>query len=107
MCGSLSQRYTVGDVVLYQDCVYQTKVQACDRTFTAEISSRVQEKASLVKSLTSDRIISSSAEKRHLGETSGADVVDMEGFAALEFFNASGVKVAMLSVMIVTTISLT
>ncbi|MEH2313187.1 MAG: phosphorylase [Nostoc sp.] len=99
ICGSLSDRYTVGDIVLYQDCVYSGKRQECDRTFTAQLHSQISEKVSLVKSLTSDRMICSPSEKRHLGETLAADVVDMEGFTALEFFNTVGVDVAMLRVV--------
>ncbi|MEH2379440.1 MAG: phosphorylase [Nostoc sp.] len=108
ICGSLSDRHTVGDIVLYQDCVYQGKQQECDRTFTAKLYSALSTPHSplptphsplLVKSLTSDRLIWSAAEKRRLGETLAADVVDMEGFTALEFFNASGVDVAILRVV--------
>ncbi len=102
ICGSLSDRHTVGDIVLYQDCIYQGKLQECDRTFTAQLHSALSTQHSalnLVKSLTSDRVIWSAAEKRHLGETLAADVVDMEGFTALEFFNAAGVDVAILRVV--------
>ncbi|MEH1844657.1 MAG: phosphorylase [Nostoc sp.] len=99
ICGSLSDHHTVGDIVLYQDCVYQRKQQECDRTFTAQLHSYLSEKVSLVKALTSDRVIWSAAEKRRLGETLAADVVDMEGFTALEFFNAAGVAVAILRVV--------
>ncbi|MBN3922734.1 phosphorylase [Nostoc sp. NMS4] len=99
ICGSLSDRYTVGDIVLYQDCIYQGKLQECDRTFTAQLHSSISQKASLVKSVTSDRVISSAAEKRRLGKTLAADVVDMEGFTALEFFNPAGVSVAMLRIV--------
>lgn len=99
ICGSLSDRYKVGDIVLYQDCIYQGKQQECDRTFTAQLHSSISEKVSLVKSMTSDRLIWSAAEKRRLGETFAADVVDMEGFTALEFFNAAGVDVAILRVV--------
>ncbi|MBN3898150.1 MAG: phosphorylase [Nostoc sp. NOS(2021)] len=99
ICGSLSDRYKVGDIVLYQDCVYQGKQQECDRTFTAQLHSSISEKVSLVKSMTSDRVIWSAAEKRRLGETLAADVVDMEGFTALEFFNAAGITVAILRVV--------
>ncbi|MEH2433542.1 MAG: phosphorylase [Nostoc sp.] len=108
ICGSLSDRYTVGDIVLYEDCVYQGKRLECDRTFTAQLHSalstdvinRVSSPSppNLVKSLTSDRLIWSAVEKRRLGEMA-ADVVDMEGFTALEFFNAAGVTVAMLRVV--------
>ncbi|MEH2172670.1 5'-methylthioadenosine/S-adenosylhomocysteine nucleosidase family protein [Nostoc sp.] len=102
ICGSLSDRYTVGDIVLYQDCIYQEKQQECDRTFTAQLHSALSTQHSalnLVNSLTSDRVIWSAAEKRHLGKTLAADVVDMEGFTALEFFNAAEVSVAMLRIV--------
>ncbi|MEA5628126.1 phosphorylase [Nostoc sp. UHCC 0251] len=99
ICGSLSDRYTVGDIVLYQDCLYQGKRLECDRPFTAQLHSLTSEKVSLVKSLTSDRVIWSATEKRHLGESLAVDVVDMEGFTALEFFNAAGVAVAMLRIV--------
>ncbi|MBD2530308.1 phosphorylase [Nostoc flagelliforme FACHB-838] len=99
ICGSLSDRYTVGDIVLYQDCIYQGKQQECDRTFTTQLHFLESQKVSLVKCLTSDRVIWSAVEKRHLGKTLAADVVDMEGFTALEFFNAAGVAVAMLRVV--------
>ncbi|RCJ24749.1 phosphorylase [Nostoc minutum NIES-26] len=99
LCGSLSKRYAIGDIVLYQDCNYQGNSQECDRTFTAQLHFLTQEKVSLVKSMTSDRIIYSAAEKQHLGETLAADVVDMEGFAVLNFFNDMGIAVAMLRVV--------
>ncbi|WP_373528915.1 phosphorylase [Nostoc sp.] len=102
LCGSLSDRYTVGDIVLYEDCVYQGKRQECDRTFTAQLHSALSTPHSplnLVKALTSDRVIWSAVEKRRFGETLAADVVDMEGFTALEFFNPPGVAVAMLRVV--------
>ena len=99
LCGSLRDRILVGDIVLYSECVYQTKVQQCDRSFTAELYAHLQEKVSLVKALTSDRVVCSAKEKLHLSEISSSDVVDMEGFAALEFFQQAGVEVAMLRVV--------
>ena len=97
LCGALQANYRIGDIVLYQDCLYQDHLKECDRTLLAEISSLLGDRVSLVKGLTSDRLIWSAAEKRHLGETSTADVVDMEGFAALEFFNTT--KLAILRVV--------
>ncbi|MCW5314920.1 phosphorylase [Nostoc sp. KVJ3] len=99
ICGSLSDRHTVGDIVLYEDCLFSGKRQECDRTFTTQLHSLLAQKAYLVKSMTSDRVIWSAVEKRHLGETLAADVVDMEGFTALEFFNEVEVAVAMLRVV--------
>ncbi|MBU7585258.1 MAG: phosphorylase [Nostoc sp. TH1S01] len=98
LCGSLSQNYAVGDVVLYQSCTYQGQVQECDRTFMTQLSS-LPPKVSLVKGLTSDRVIWSATEKSCLGKTSNCDVVDMESFAALKFFQPMGVEVAVLRVV--------
>jgi nucleoside phosphorylase len=99
LCGSLRDRFQVGDVVLYDECVYETKVQQCSQSFTAELYTHLQDKVSLVKGLTSDSVVCSAKEKLHLGEISKADVVDMEGFATLEFFQQAGVEVAMLRVV--------
>ncbi len=103
LCGSLIPRYQVGDMVLYQDCIYQSadtsSVLLCDTNLTELLYFRLQEKISIVKALTSDRVIYSAAEKRHLGQILGADVVDMEGFAALDLLSQAGVAVAMLRVV--------
>ncbi len=99
LCGSLTPRYTVGDILLYQDCIYQAKLLSCDRTLTAQLASRLQTEASLVTALSCDRVICHATEKHHLAQISGADVVDMEGFGILEFFRQSGVAVAMLRVV--------
>jgi hypothetical protein len=102
LCGSLTPRYHVGDVVLYESCIYHQKLQECDRSFTTELHSKIKTQhpgVFLAKSLTSDRVICSATEKRYLGETLTVDVVDMEGFAALEFFNSIGAAVAMLRVV--------
>ncbi|MBK1986363.1 phosphorylase [Sphaerospermopsis aphanizomenoides BCCUSP55] len=98
LCGSLNQRYRVGDIVLYQDCVYHSHRHNCDSNLTTDIYHHIGEQVSLVKGLTSDRIISLAKEKRNFHEQSGADVVDMEGFTALEFFQ-HGVSIAMLRVV--------
>jgi nucleoside phosphorylase len=52
-----------------------------------------------VKGLTSDRVISLAAEKQNLHQKFGVDVVDMEGFALLEFFQNLNVSIAMLRVV--------
>lgn len=99
LCGSLRDRFQVGDIVLYSECVYQTQLLQCDRSFTAQLYAHLQDKVSLVKGMSCDRVVCSAKEKLHLSEISGADVVDMEGFAALEFFQQAGVEVAMLRVV--------
>ena len=102
LCGSLTPRYKVGDIVLYQSCVYQSKdstplLQPCDPKLTAWLHDELKERAFLVKALTSDRLIYSTTEKHHLGQLYDAEVVDMEGFATLEVL--TGVAVAMLRVI--------
>lgn len=98
LCGSLLHRYKVGDIVLYSECVYQDQIQKCDRSFTQELYSHLVG-VSLVKGLTSDRVICEASEKRQLSETSQASVVDMEGFAAYSFFNQANIPVATLRVV--------
>lgn len=104
LCGSMNPQYEIGATVLYQDCVYplkesEPKIQSCDRPLTELLYSLLPEKVSLVKALTSDRLIHTATEKRHLAQTYGADVVDMEGEAALEVLSRAGVAVAMLRVV--------
>lgn len=104
LCGSLNPRLCVGEVVLYQDCVYETETAtpstyACDRSLTIQLQQRLQTKASLVRCLTSERLIWSQQEKHNLGQVYQADVVDMEGFAALEVLTQAGMTVTMLRVI--------
>jgi hypothetical protein len=100
LCGSLTPKYKIGDTVVFQDCIYQkdgniVSHQKCDD----DLTNHLEKYAVRVKGITCDRIISSASEKLHLSQTFGADVVDMEGIAALDFFNSINVKVAMLRVV--------
>jgi len=101
LCGSLNVRYPVGQAVLYQHCLYKSPATTlpCDVQLTAQVYDSLGKKATLVKALTCDRVITSAAEKRSLGEIYSADVVDMEGFAALDVLSRAGVAVAMLRVV--------
>lgn len=77
LAGSLSDRYRVGDGVIYQGCgLEKGNYWQCEPEITAEIAQLTG--YSLVKGLTSDRLISRSEEKRRLGQ-GGYEVVDMEG----------------------------
>lgn len=98
--GSLSSQYSVGDVVVYQECVDETNSsQSCDGELTVLIHNKLKDNAYLVRGLTSDRIIYSASEKQHLGQLYNAGVVDMEGFAALEVLNKIGIAVGMVRVI--------
>jgi purine-nucleoside phosphorylase len=105
LCGSLQPQYSVGDVVLYNNCLYSphstSRLQdwPCDPPLTAMLAERLGERTSCVKALTSDRFVASVAQKRYLGQLSGADVVDMEGFVVLEVLSSLGTSVAMLRVV--------
>lgn len=101
LCGSLTLSHQIGDTVLYQDCIYQRGddiySRKCDPDLTNQLKLHFSNSVK-VKGLTCSSIISSACEKRHLSQF-GADVVDMEGIAALDFFNSINVGVAMLRVV--------
>lgn len=96
--GSLSPRYKVGDVVVYKDCIKGIETINCNFELTNWVQSQLKE-AYLGVGLTSDRVISSSQEKRHLGNLYNTDVVDMEGFAVLNLLNQAEIEVGMLRVI--------
>lgn len=105
LCGSLSTRYVVGDSVLYQGCIPVSsnsmgdKLQECDIELTNLISQAMGENIDLVKAITTDRVIHTATEKRHLRQVFAADVVDMEGAIALQSLTNSGIALAMLRVV--------
>jgi len=99
LCGSLSPKIKVRDVVLYENCRYGGEVLECDRSFTSQLYNHLKTKVALVKSLTSNSVVYSASEKRSLAETYAAEVVDMEGFAALNVLSKRGISVAMLRVV--------
>ncbi len=95
LAGSLSDRYRAGDGVIYQGCgLEKGNYWQCEPEITAEIAQLTG--YSLVKGLTSDRLISRSEEKRRLGE-GGYEVVDMEGARILAAL--PGQKVAIVRVI--------
>lgn len=102
LCGSLNPLYKVGDVVLYQNCIYRDQLEPqillCDRSLTDILYTHLQEKVALVTALTSDSFIYAAAQKRYLRQTSGADVVDMEGASILKAL-IPGATVSMLRVI--------
>lgn len=99
LCGSLNPLYRVGDIVLYQNCLYQGNLQNCHGSLTVDIHNHLGKQVSFVTGLTSDRIIASADEKHNLHQKTAADVVDMEGFVFLEFFQELAGSVAILRVV--------
>ncbi|GAA6616080.1 phosphorylase [Scytonema sp. NUACC26] len=111
LCGSLSPQYNVGDIVVYSSCIYSVLKEDRELPLSVsqllcepELTVKLQNKLSTKKAfkgvgLTSDRLIYSAKEKLYLGQTYNANVVDMEGFVALENLSQLGIAVGMVRVV--------
>jgi hypothetical protein len=98
LCGSLTPTLAVGDRVLYRQCIHLSDpaIVPAPPLATETLSHLALHS---VVGLTSDRVLWSALEKTQLGQTYGADVVDMEGSAILEALCPSGATVTMLRVV--------
>ena len=85
LCGSLSSQYAVGDVVLYQNCFNLSREKILIEPKLNRSICQKLNNVSLVSGITSDRIITTIAEKQQLARNFVADVVDMESFAYVRF----------------------
>jgi nucleoside phosphorylase len=102
LCGGLTPNHTIGDIVLYRECIDRAEAHTrlpCDAALTERLQSAFVQEATLVRALTSDRLVWSAQEKHQLAHQYHADVVDMEGFAALKSLAQTGATVAMLRVV--------
>lgn len=97
LCGSLTSKLRVGDLVLYDECIDRSG--AAWRCITQPFQATLNGNATCVRALTSDRILASAAEKRRLGIAHQADVVDMEGIAILKSLAQSNISITMLRVV--------
>ena len=98
LCGSLSQQYSVGDIVLYQDCCNLNR--EC-LNLEPELTKLIHSKLSLnlVTGLTSDRPICLATQKRKLAQQYAVEAVDMEGYGYIKELQRQGISVAMLRVV--------
>ena len=98
LCGSLSQQYSVGDTVLYQDCCNLNREYL---NLEPELTTMIHHKLSLnlVTGLTRDRPICLATQKRKLAQEYAAEAVDMEGFGYIKELQRQGISVAMLRVV--------
>ncbi|MGH8000650.1 MAG: phosphorylase [Brasilonema sp.] len=106
LCGSLSTKYSIGKAVLYRSCIYHgaegnknSTELVCNQELSEILQNKLKNRIFTGIGLTSDRLISSASEKLQLGQAYGAEVVDMEGYAALEVLSRLGIAVAMLRVI--------
>ena len=95
LCGSLSDRYNIGDTVIYQTCTYRQNSERslqldCEPELIKYLSEKIAQKPALVKGLTSDRVVCSARQKRDLKLIYRVDVVDMEGFAVQKVLQERG-----------------
>ncbi len=98
LCGSLSQQYSVGDAVLYQDCCNLNREYL---NLEPELTKLIHHKLplNLVTGLTSDRPICLAAQKRKLAQQYAVEAVDMEGYGYIKELQRQGISVAMLRVV--------
>jgi len=99
LCGSLSPKHSVGDIVLYKSCIKENSTLTTNEELTATLKNQLNSNIPLVTALTSDRIIQSATEKQSLGATYPATVVDMEGFTYLQSLKSQGISVAILRIV--------
>ncbi|MDJ0580729.1 purine phosphorylase [Crocosphaera sp.] len=101
--GSLSLNYSVGDVILYKKCglmdYSQESKGSCDQFLTNALFQQLGNMTIIGEGISSDRIICSAEEKLLLGKKYQADVVDMEGYALLNWSDKLNIPVAMIRVI--------
>ena len=98
LCGSLSQLYNVGDVILVKSCQDLLNSQiSLDLDLTIKLQNILS--VDLVAGLTSDRIITQAQEKQKLAQQYSVSVVEMEGYAYVRELQQRGISVAMLRVV--------
>ena len=98
MCGSLSRQYTVGNTVVYQNCLNMAGEQV---SLKSELTTSIQQKLSveLVRGITCDRIICLASEKLKLSQVYPVSVVDMEGVGYIKQLQHQKKSVAMVRVI--------
>ena len=91
--GGLSPQLQVGDVVIYQSCSYvkEGKIlhKSCDRFLTKQLQSKLN--GTLVRGLTIDQLVTSPAEKKSLYQKFNCEVVDMETYGVMNYFDSVAV----------------
>lgn len=98
LCGSLSNKYTVRDIALYESCGNAANQQVDLRS---KLTTIIQKKLSidLVAGITSDRVIYQAEEKLKLSQTYPVSVVDMEGYGYVKEFQTRKITVSMVRVV--------
>lgn len=98
LCGGLSKQYTVGNTVLYENCLNMAGGQV---DLESDLTKSIQQKLSvdLVAGLTSDRLVCRATEKLKLSQAYPVSVIDMEGYDYVKEFQQRKKSVAMVRVV--------
>jgi hypothetical protein len=108
LCGALTPTLRIGDAVLYDTCTDgivpdYSSIQPCDVKLCKEILQKLERDGAPpiagVRALTTAAVVSRATDKAALAQASGADVVDMEGWVALNDLRQRGMAVAMVRVV--------
>jgi Phosphorylase superfamily len=100
LCGSLDDRYRIGDVVLYRATIsISGRCLECDRELLAGLAGMLAPDKDPVLALTSPQVVFRSADKQHYRQRLGAVVVDMEGQTAQSILAEWGIAVGTIRVV--------
>ena len=102
--GSLSAEFGLGQAVLLESCLNYQNNQAdqekqSDRALTDWVQQKLGQNIRRVQGLTSDRVITDASEKKELGKSFNRQVVEMEGWAVLDFFSELGIPATIIRVI--------
>ena len=98
LCGSLVASLKVGNMVVVESCCsLEDSWLDFNRELTASLAAKLS--ASLVKGVTSDRLIARTQEKRELARRYPVSIIEMEGYGYIARLQQRGIAVAMLRVV--------
>ncbi len=100
LCGSLDDRYGIGDVVLYRATISLSGwCLECDRELLAVLAGVLAPGQDSVLALTSPQVVFRAAAKQQYRQRFGAAVVDMEGQIAQSLLAERGIAVGTIRVV--------
>jgi hypothetical protein len=100
LCGSLDDRYRIGDVVLYRATIsISGRCLECDRELLAGLAEVLDLSNDAVLALTSPQVVFRSADKQQYRQQLGAVVVDMEGQIVQSLLAKRGIAVGTIRVV--------
>jgi Phosphorylase superfamily len=100
LCGSLDDRYGIGDVVLYRATISLSgKCLECDRELLAGLAGVLAPATDCVLALTSPQVVFRAADKQQYRQQLDAAVVDMEGQIVQSILAERGIAVGTIRVV--------